>query len=93
MQERLQRARPLGVDLVQTISRFVPPDTAFDLPAPMGEVGHPPGAEPGQQIREEDTRALGRVDTNETEGVGDLLRRHHRFDYLSPRAAIRKAVV
>src|SRR5688572_6812324 len=67
MQERLQRARPLGVDLVQTIYRFVQPNTAFDLPAHTVEVGHLPGADPGRQIREEETIALGRVDTDETE--------------------------
>ena len=65
MQERLQRARPLGVDLVQTIHRFVQPDTEFDLPTHTLEIGHLQCADPGRQIREEETIALGRVDTNE----------------------------
>ena len=67
MQERLQRARPLGIDLVQPMHRLVQSATAFDLPAHTIEVGHLPWADPGRQVGEEETIALGRVDPHETE--------------------------
>jgi hypothetical protein len=67
LQERLQRARPLGVDLVQTIPRLVQPDPEFDLPAHTVASGHLQWAEPRRPVREENAGAFRRLDADEPE--------------------------
>ena len=67
IQESLEGTRLLGVDLVEAIHRRVQPDAAFDLPAPAGEVGDLPRAEPGGQVREEKAVALRGLNADQSE--------------------------
>jgi hypothetical protein len=67
MQERLQGTGTLGVDLVQAVHGLVHLDAQFDLPPHTVEVGYLPGANPGREVRQEETVARRRVDADEAE--------------------------
>jgi hypothetical protein len=70
MQERLQGAGPLGVNLVQAVHRLIQSNAQFDFPAHAVEVRDLPRPNPRRQIREEETIALGRVNPDEAEMQG-----------------------
>jgi hypothetical protein len=66
-QERLERTRALGVDLVEAVPRLVQPDAECALPAHTVAIGDLPRAEPWGQVREEKAVALRGGDTDEPE--------------------------
>lgn len=59
IQERVQGARPLGVDHVQIVDRFVQPDDPFHGPAHPIEVRNLLWSDSEGQIRQKDTAPLG----------------------------------
>ena len=63
MQERLQGARPLSVDLVQMVHRRVQLDAGFHFPADAVQVDHLPRPDLGRKIREEEAIAPKCLDT------------------------------
>jgi hypothetical protein len=65
VQKRFQGAGPRGVYRVQAMHGLVSPDAALDLPAHPVEVSDLPRANPGRQIRQEETGALRGVDPDE----------------------------
>jgi len=67
MQERLQGAGPLGVNLVGAVHRLVQPDAECDLPAHAVEVSDLPWVNPRRRIRQEETVSLGGLDADKTE--------------------------
>ena len=67
MQERLQGARPFGVDRVQAVHRLVQPDAEFHFPAYPVEVGDLPWANAGREVRQEETVAFRGLDPDEPE--------------------------
>ena len=67
MQEGLQGARLLGVDRVEAVHRLVQPEAEFHLPAHPVEVSHRVRADPGREIREEETIAFRGLNPDEAQ--------------------------
>ena len=68
LQEGLQGARLFGIDRVPAVPRLIQPEAQVDLPAHAVKVGPLPWADPGRQIRQENTVPFGGLDSHQAPG-------------------------